>query len=181
MVGGVGIIGIMTLLQKKVSGMALTIFGVTIIIATMLYVIPAMGVTVRSAIVSAQNQRATNYALYATDDMMAAYQFLDSKNDDSVVVAGEIVSGLIPVLTPHRTILGRDDTIRYYYERRAEIFDFLNGKMSKPEVMKFIATYKVRYVLTGIDAIPFSALPYGSYGLFEEVFSKGAVAVHEVL
>jgi hypothetical protein len=180
-VGGIGITGILMYIHNILPTKIVISISTGIIVVAACYVIPAMSVTAKTAVVSAQNQQARNYALYATDDMMAAYRFLDAKHDDSVVVAGEMVSELIPVLTPHRTILGRDDTIRHYYERRAEIFDFLNGKLSKSDVKKFIENYHVRYVLTGIDATPFSNLPYGSYGLFTQVFSQGGVAVHEVL
>lgn len=129
-----------------------------------------------------ENQSLTswnNYALFATDDMMNAYRFLASQHNDDVVVAGETVSLIVAALTPHRVLLGRDDTVRKYYERRAEIFDFLNGKLTKPELQIFLSKYRVRYTIFGIDTYPWSAVPYESYGLVEKQTNIGSITIIE--
>jgi hypothetical protein len=91
-----------------------------------------------------------------------------------------LVSLIVAGITPHRVLLGRDDTVRNYYQRRDEIFSFLNGKMSKMEVQEFIQTYKVRYILQGIDAPPYASLPYDGYGVFTKKFSRNAITIYEV-
>lgn len=127
-----------------------------------------------------ENQSLTswnNYALFATQDMMNAYRFLASQNNDGVVVAGETVSLIVAALTPHRVLLGRDDTVRNYYERRAEIFDFLNGKLTKQELQTFLSKYRVRYTVFGIDTYPWSAVPYQSYGVVEKQTNIGQITI----
>ncbi len=129
-----------------------------------------------------ENQSLTswnNYALFATQDMMNTYRFLASQNNDDVVVAGETVSLIVAALTPHRVLLGRDDTVRNYYERRAEIFDFLNGKLSKQELQSFLEKFRVRYTVFGIDTYPWSAVPYQSYGVVEKQTNIGQITIIE--
>lgn len=120
-----------------------------------------------------------NYALFATDDMMRSYAYLNNQTNDDVVVAGETVSLIVAALTPHRVLLGRDDTVRNYYERREQIFSFLNGKLSKPELKTFLAKYRVRYTIFGIDTYPWSTVPYASSGLVKNQINIGSITVIE--
>jgi len=120
-----------------------------------------------------------NYALYITTDMKKTFEFLDGQKNDDVVVAGETVSLLTASLTPHRVLLGRDDTVRNYYTRRAEIFDFVNGKLDKAQVMDFLIKYHVRYTIFGIDTYSWSSVPYESYGLTKNTTNIGSITIVE--
>lgn len=120
-----------------------------------------------------------NYALFATDDMMRSYAYLNNQKNDDVVVAGETVSLVIAALTPHRVLLGRDDAVRNYYERRGRIFDFLNGKLSQQELKTFLTTYRVRYTVFGIDTYPWSAVPYASSGMVKNQTNIGSITIIE--
>lgn len=121
------------------------------------------------------------YNVYAPRSLVGAFEFLDRNTPDrSVVLSGEYVGSMIPAFTHDRTILGRNDNARDYYQKQKQAFDFLNGKMAQEEAKMFLQKYKISYLLLGMDTLKFSVLPYGKYPFLSVVYEKDPVSVVRV-
>lgn len=121
------------------------------------------------------------YNVYIPNAAMHAFAFLDSEPLENVVLSGEYMSSIIPAVTKHRVILGRDDNAPDYYAKRDRAFSFVSGKMSENEARIFLNDYRISSILFGVDTQPFELLPYSSFPFFKEVFREGLVSIIKVI
>lgn len=93
---------------------------------------------------------------YIPNSAMRTFEILDNKTPpESVVLASETVSTMIPAFTHNRVLLGRDDVAPDYYEKREKAFAMLDGRFTQEEAKQFLKDYNVSYILFGLDAHQF--------------------------
>jgi hypothetical protein len=122
------------------------------------------------------------YNMYLSDSGVKALKYLDEHTpDESVVVAGEYVSNMIPGFTHNRVILGRDDAIANYAAHKDQVFAFIDGRIpTQSEWRYFAINHKVNYMLMGIDTNTFANSPISKYPYAKEVFKDGTVSVVKI-
>lgn len=119
-----------------------------------------------------------HYNAYIPLPAVNALIYLDEQSPkDSVVLAGEYISNLIPAFTHNRVILGRDDAATDYYVKRERANEFLQGTMNQSAAQQFLTDYSISSILFGIDSKPYSVLPLHNYPFLQESFRDGSVSV----
>lgn len=111
-----------------------------------------------------------------------ALQYLDTTTPyESVVLAGEYVSAMIPAYTHNRTVIGREDTVTDYFIRRKNTFDFFDGKLTADQALSFFRQYNISYIFMGMDAPMYGPNHIEKYPFLKVVFSEGPVSILRII
>lgn len=121
------------------------------------------------------------YNVYLPVSAVRALQYLAAETSpDSVVLAGEFASQIIPAFSHNRTLIARADTTADYEAKLTQAYAFLDGKLLPAQASQFLKTYAISYVLFGFDAQVYAALPKDKFPGLTEVFRDGVVSVVKV-
>ncbi len=89
---------------------------------------------------------------------------------DSVVLAGGVLSNIIPEFTHNRVIIGHNGNNRNFLTKLKEVGWFLSGGTPPEMVREFLDRYHVRFIVFGLDAPPFRDTPYTALPFLKEVY-----------
>ncbi len=91
---------------------------------------------------------------------------------DSVVLADEKLSSILPTMTNTRVILGHDGDQRNFYEKRGEVRQFFAGEIAHQRIREFLDKYHIGFMIFGLD--PVTSLPgvYADLPYWQEVYSE---------
>lgn len=120
--------------------------------------------------------------LFTPEHMLRMYEYLNANTPaDSVVLAGEFTSNMIPEHTHNRVIIGHNGNNRNYNQKKQELYVFLSGNMPISEVPAFLDKYHVSYIVFGGDAPIYAQTPYTTLPYLHEVYTEnGSISVVEV-
>lgn len=120
--------------------------------------------------------------VYLSASALRALSFLETTvHQSQVVLAGKYISNLIPSFTRHRSLIGRDDADTDYAMKERRTYDFVDGRMDEKEAREFLSTYRVAYILFGVDTQPLERLPVRLYPFIKEIFTDGTVHIAKVV
>lgn len=137
-----------------------------------------------AAYTSATKQDIGGYInLFVPNHLVDAYLYLNKNTPkDSVVLAGEFASIMLPEYTHNRVIIGHDYLNKDYYTKKAELYAFLDNVMPKEQVRALLHKYHVSYILFGGDAPLFTQSAYNDLPFLKEIYNaSGNASVVEVL
>lgn len=100
---------------------------------------------------------------------------------NNAVLAGQIVSNMIPAYSNNRVILGHDSSQVDFGLKLRESMAFFNGMMSIRDVPAFLRAYHIGYIIWGIDAPAFASSPYKDLPIFKAVYAQNGVSVVRVV
>lgn len=110
-----------------------------------------------------------------------AIQYLYNHSEpESVVLAPEEVSVMIPAFTKNRLVIGHNGTVPDYLNKMKNAQIFLSGKMALDDVKGYLATHNISYILFGVASSPFNTLPYSHLPYLEEVYRHETVSIVKV-
>jgi hypothetical protein len=120
--------------------------------------------------------------LFTPNYILRAYDYLEANTPvDSVVLAGEFTSNMIPEHTHNRVIIGHSGNNRNYEQKKKEVYVFLSGNMPFDQVPAFLRKYHVSYIVFGGDAPTYAQSPYAGLPYLHEVYNdNNYISVIEV-
>lgn len=119
---------------------------------------------------------------YVPLSVVDLFSFLRSHTPDhSVVIAGGVVSNLLPSFTHNHVVIGHNGDNRNFLAKQKEIGEFLGNKIPQAQVRALLSRYHASYIVFGIDAPAFSETPYASLPYLKEIYSANGMSVVEVL
>lgn len=108
------------------------------------------------------------------------FQFLnDNTQPQSVVMASEHVSRMIPGKTHNHVILGHNN--RRLEEKKAEIEKFFQGQIPLKDLSDFFTRYKTSYVIFGLDNTPYYQLPYSKSPVLKPIYEQNGITITKVI
>ena len=122
--------------------------------------------------VTAPGGLSAHFNYFVPGELIHVYRFLDTHTPaDSVVVASEMVSSMIPSLTHNRVIIGHIGNNRDYNLKVWEVGNVLGGTLSGDVLKSYLSKRNVSYIIFGFDAptltetsyrtLPFLRVVYG--------------------
>jgi hypothetical protein len=99
---------------------------------------------------------------------------------DSVVLANDVLSGMIPAMTHNKVMIGQESDANDYQEKLKNVNYFYSGHMTQDEVEQFLGKHKIAYVMFGLNSPPLESTPYDGYGVWRDFYNSDGVRVVEV-
>lgn len=121
------------------------------------------------------------YNYYTLDASKRVLAFLATTPKHSVVMAGEMLSVMIPSFTDNKVIIGHEGTNPEYGLKKTEVVTFFYGTMPEDEVRVLLNRYQVSYIVFGADSIAFDQTQYMNFPFFKVVYSENNVTVVQIV
>ncbi len=121
------------------------------------------------------------YNYYTLDASKKVLAFLASTPKNSIVMAGEMLSVMIPGFTDNKVLIGHEGTNPDYGLKRTEIITFFYGTMPEVDVRALLSRYHVSYVVFGADSIAFDQTKYMDFPFFKVVYSENNITVVQIV
>lgn len=116
-----------------------------------------------------------HFNYFIPKELTDVYQFLDTNTpSDSVVIASEWVSNMIPSLTHNRVVIGHLGNNRNYNMKLWEVEHFFSGTLSSDDVRSFLKEHNVSYIIFGFDAPTFIQTSYASLPFLHVIYGDQA-------
>jgi len=113
------------------------------------------------------------FTYYVPTPVIHAFTYLDRETPrDSVVLASQMVSSMIPSFTHNRVIIGHNGNNRDYYQKLAEANMFFTGTMSYDDAHAYLLKRHVSYIIFGLDMPGFTAMSYANMGFLKLVYGN---------
>lgn len=121
------------------------------------------------------------FNVYIPKSLIDTFSFLSTSTPkESVVLASEFTSQMIPAFSHNRTILARDDIVFDYDIKRDRALAFFNGMIDQSNAEQFLKTYNISYIIYGIDAPSYRNIPASYSAFLTPVYSHGPVVLAKV-
>ena len=98
---------------------------------------------------------------YIPSGLMQTFSYLNSSTPaESMVLAGENLSAMVPAFTHNRVLIGEDSASTNYTEKVSATISFFQGTMTPTDALTFLKKYHIRYILFGMDSPLWENSPY---------------------
>ena len=123
-----------------------------------------------------------DFTAYMPDSLLRTFTFLNRQTPkNSVILAGEQVSFMIPAFTQDKVVIGQGDSVANYADRVSQVrTDYYGYDQGYPDgLITFAKSHRVSYILFGVDASLFN--PSVSPQSVQVVYNDTPVTVVKVL
>ena len=153
------------------------IMGAVVIAVAVYGIFPAY-VMRQQALASAQ----TNYLnIYIPSYLTRIFSYLKrNTKEDSVVLASQTVSNMIPAFTDNKVIIGHDSNEINFTQKLDESNDFFFGRMPEAAVADYLRRMRASYIVFGVEVPPFHDIPYSSLPFLRVVYTDGSISIVRV-
>lgn len=88
---------------------------------------------------------------------------------------------IMPIYTDNRVFMGHPGTTPDFDTKKAVGMKILSGQASSDELIQLLKKYRIKYVVFGIENLPFSSRSYVSSPFLKEIYhQENGVSVVEV-
>lgn len=121
------------------------------------------------------------FNVYIPEHLRNTFLYLDAHTpEDSMVLAGTSVSGMIPAFTHNRVLMGHESNTPDFLNKLTRAISFYQRKLSEEEMRQFLQEYHIEYIVFGIDAPTWQEVEYNSMTFLKPVYTNGPITVTKV-
>lgn len=118
------------------------------------------------------------YSLYR--EAAPVFSVLKTTPSGSVVLAGELLSVMIPTETSNRLVIGHEGTNPNYLQKRTEVGLFFSGTLSETAAKDILDKYNVSYIVFGLDSPSIEFTQYATYSYLRVLKVAPGITLAEV-